>query len=392
MWIVIFSLFTICRAFECPEDVGCSRCDKLFDEIYEINCKTTSNGVVEVQIRPDYYVRLTCRNYANWTEFHLGNSRSINNVKLLSFDECNLPESNGFASMATRLLNDTIETLHFRSNMKYRSILTRESLQGLGSLTDLTLTEINLADVAADVFEDLPNLRILNLQNTYLKNLPNHFFRSMNLEAIELSTNDLVTLNPSAFGKLKRLRILSVWNNKLVKIDRNTFDGLASLEILNLRRNKLETLPSDLLNSLINLRVLRLSENNFKPNSLSGDLLKNCHNLETIELMQNRGNMTTLPHGFFANLTKLESVKLRKIGLRSLPENLFWGAVNLTDLNLERNYLTTLPSQFFKDTQDLLTLDLNFNDLTFLPDDVFLNLRKLVKLDLSRNHLTAIDE
>lgn len=393
LWFVFFSLLNLVRAaFECPTDIGCGDCRKNLEQVYEINCATTSNGVIQVQIKPDDYVRLICRNYVNWTNFHLGHSRSMKNIKLLSFDECNLPKSNQLKFVIKQLLNEKIETLHFRSNVQVRTIIDRETFQGLGSLKKLTLTAIDLSDVAADIFQELPNLKMLNLQNTNLQNLPNNLFRSENLEAIELSTNQLVTLNYSSFVKLKNLRLLNVWNNKIVKIHENAFDDLVSLETLNLRRNKLENLPNNVFHRLANLKILRLSENNFKLNSLSSDLLRECKNLENFELMQNRRNMTTLPESFFANLTKLSFIKLRKIGLLSLHENLFWGAVNLKNISLERNYLTTLPRQIFKDNYELLTLDLNFNDLTFLPDDVFVNLKKLVKLDLSRNHLAVINE
>ncbi|XP_043273540.1 protein toll-like [Venturia canescens] len=392
--LVAYSAATFVGSFECPKGDGCSDCRFGYEEeVYTVNCATTSIGVVQVQILPESYIRLSCRNLANWAKFHLGSEHPVRGVKSLSFDSCNLPEANRLGSLTKQLLVDEIESLEFRSVNNLRWGITADTFRGLSTLEELALTAFDLSIIPENLFEHLPRLKMLNLQNSNLHYLPNKLFASSNgLEAIELSSNQLTQVNSTAFENLPHLRLLNLWNNKINDIAESTFDKLVALEAIGLQRNMLATLPRGIFSRARNLKTINLSQNNFTSDSLPADLLTNCDNLRILVLMDNRRNMTTLPERFCADLTNLSIVKLRKIGLTKLSGDIFHGATNLRTVSLERNYLLTLPVDIFRDNHQILNLDLSFNEIAFLPDRIFSNLRNTIKLDLSRNHIEAISE
>ena len=67
---------------------------------------------------------------------------------------------------------------------------------------------------APDVFDQFPNLEILNLSSNRLTNLPPTLFRCAKLKILKLSRNKL-SLLPAEISQLKNLEELSLSFNKL---------------------------------------------------------------------------------------------------------------------------------------------------------------------------------
>ncbi len=79
--------------------------------------------------------------------------------------------------------------------------------------------------------------------------------------ALDLSGLGLMDLPANVFDNLKDLKKLNLANNNLTSVDPATFSSLSNLTFLSFFANQLEKLPESLLSSLPNLGWLDLREN-----------------------------------------------------------------------------------------------------------------------------------
>jgi Leucine-rich repeat (LRR) protein len=105
----------------------------------------------------------------------------------------------------------------------------------------------------------LKNLKIINLSNCKLKELPPFITKLRSLQKLTLNMNYLTTL-PNSIKNLTSLEILRVNNNKLTKLPSEALILLPSLEYLELEYNPL---PRMFLRPLRgeNIRKILMSEN-----------------------------------------------------------------------------------------------------------------------------------
>eukprot|EP00063_Salmo_salar_P080938 XP_014055773.1 PREDICTED: trophoblast glycoprotein-like [Salmo salar] len=150
----------------------------------------------------------------------------------------------------------------------------------LEQLTDLYLTGNQVELVDHNVFNNLPNLRLLDLSNNrilhfsaqafpdYNKlldlNLSSAFYNrtsmdelfsllrsggALQLTRLDLSNNDLVVLPEDMFSRLSNLTILNLQNNSLIFIQKGML-SVPRLRELDLRNNALRELPNTTLMDL----------------------------------------------------------------------------------------------------------------------------------------------
>ncbi|XP_041727934.1 trophoblast glycoprotein-like [Coregonus clupeaformis] len=147
----------------------------------------------------------------------------------------------------------------------------------LEQLTDLYLTGNQVELVDHNVFNNLPNLRLLDLSNNRILNFSAQAFPDYNklldlnlsrafynhtsmdelfsllrsggalqLTSLDLSNNDLVVLPEGMFSHLSNLTILNLQNNSLIFIRNGTL-SVPPLRELDLRDNALRELPNTTL-------------------------------------------------------------------------------------------------------------------------------------------------
>ncbi|XP_044012494.1 platelet glycoprotein Ib alpha chain-like [Aphidius gifuensis] len=104
---------------------------------------------------------------------------------------------------------------------------------------------------------ELKNLKILNID----KNISTDIFNNLkNLRNLDLSNGKLHKLKTGLFLNLRELRSLDLSNNNLHNFSRGTFDGLLNLQYLNLHGNYLDKIPNDTA-TMKNLISIDLSKN-----------------------------------------------------------------------------------------------------------------------------------
>ncbi|XP_066583961.1 leucine-rich repeat-containing protein 58 [Prorops nasuta] len=110
-------------------------------------------------------------------------------------------------------------------------------------------------------FENLSELRELNLSGNRLTDFPEQIFDLAGLKYLYLGGNNISEIKKDVW-KLQRLQVLSMGSNRLIEVP-STLGQLKSLQALVLCDNMLESLPGSIAN-LSNLKSLLLHKNRLK--------------------------------------------------------------------------------------------------------------------------------
>lgn len=120
----------------------------------------------------------------------------------------------------------------------------------------------------------------LSLSNQGLRNLPVYVLNLKQLEALDISNNQLTGALPAEIRFLQNLKTLNVSRNNMTGIPAE-IGQLSKLEVLDYSYNQITGLPKEIAN-LKNLKTLNLTGNNFSVEDLAG-IQKQLPNLQVIK-------------------------------------------------------------------------------------------------------------
>ena len=251
----------------------------------------------------------------------------------------------------------------------------------------LNLSDNNIAETEVHAFQSLINLEYLDLHTNELRDLDAGLFLHLSLlKELHLDNNMLQRLPPNVFHTLTSLRYLRLDKNELRELDVDLFLNLCMLKVLQLGNNKLQRLPQNIFQKLTSLEYLYLSSNELR--ELDVDLFLHLSLLK--ELWHVNNMLLRLPPKIFHNLTSLEYLYLYFNELRELDADLFLHLSLLKGLWLNYNMLQRLAPHTFHKSTSLEYLVLDFNELRELDVDLFLNLSMLKVLQLGNNKLIRL--
>ncbi|XP_024085373.1 chaoptin-like [Cimex lectularius] len=265
------------------------------------------------------------------------------------------------------------------------------------SLTVLLRLELCGNRIRADHKELLkysPELRVLNLGDTGIRNLP-PLPPLEKLVSLNLSSNPLTSIASLSAPALRtlyiskcRIQVVPVWSkfpilkhldmtyNPIKSLSKESFKGLGRLESLDLTGlDKLERLDSDCLSSLGALRSLNIQT---WPNILSygvGQLVRRITSLRRLSVTVTETRLSTLggPLG-----KKLRHLEIKGAGLKELDSGALRGLTPTPELVLQirDTSIEELPLGLLSSLRVThLSLDLRNNRLTSLsPDILYYNL------------------
>lgn len=95
--------------------------------------------------------------------------------------------------------------------------ITHDTFNDLSNLLELGLSRnqiITLLTLFEDVFKSLINLRILYLNQNRIEIIDSRlFFHNQNLYVLDISDNNLKTIEPKSFRMLEKMEFLNIYNN-----------------------------------------------------------------------------------------------------------------------------------------------------------------------------------
>lgn len=293
------------------------------------------------------------------------------------------PDSTGDESMGGASVNDEArETDLLRLMVKaweFKMIsLALKNKEKALDLTNMYLDTLPPTLCAAPT----KHLRVLNISNNRLTEIPRAISQLQSLRELNLSLNYISAL-PDELFQLTQLSVLDVSSNKLLSIPSHV-SRLVSLEDLLLSYNELVELPAEIC-SLSSLMGLSLHHNALDHRSFPSDLSQ-LTNLLALDLSYNLFGEIPPQICFLSSLqelvfsyNKLTYVREEKLPLSKLSSLLL--------LDLSHNQLTKfgpVASIQICSLRELVVLSLNNNKLTLLPPGLW-RLKNLRSLNIAGN-------
>lgn len=297
-----------------------------------------------------------------------------------------------------------IETLHIKdSHLNFEPKLTSDTL------AEFICNNCSLSEIP--VLDNLPNLEYLNLTNNDIKSIELLTFSNLeNLQDVSLVNNKLSYIPPNLFANNTELTKLSLDGNQLDTIEirvptleilsleschLRVFDELSSKELneviyLNLKNNQISNLTATSFNHMYMLETIDLSDNNL--GVLDSRIFRK--NLELDKIILDNNLLKTLPNFFIQTADgafKVTYFSCNNCGISSITNQVFANMPELSTLLLARNNLDSLNDNSFSNLLDLIKLDLSDNQIRMIDEHAFSNNKKLRVINLSGNPLKSLD-
>ncbi|XP_053455981.1 toll-like receptor 9 isoform X4 [Nycticebus coucang] len=265
----------------------------------------------------------------------------------------------------------------------------------------LDLSRNNLVTIQPEMFAGLSHLQCLSLSNNCISQAVNgsQFQPLPMLQVLDLSHNKLDLYHERSFTELKLLEALDLSYNSQpfsmqgVGHNFSFVAHLLSLRYLSLAHNDIHSRVSQRLCSN-SLQALDFSGNALNRMWAEGDLylhfFQGLKRLEWLDLSQNR--LHTLLPGTLGNLPKT----LRLLRLRNNYLAFFmWSNLTLLPklevLDLAGNQLKALTNGSLPEATQLRKLDLSSNSISFVAPGFFALAVKLKEVNLSANALKTVE-
>ncbi|KAG1662939.1 Protein artichoke [Nymphon striatum] len=253
-------------------------------------------------------------------------------------------------------------------NLKEVIRLERNAMTSLRGVFDHEITTLKSLNLAWNLLEEVP----LKYLNVYLEDL----------DELDLSFNNLQTLQNDQFVGLKRLHVLRILSNKIKEIKPDVFEPLRRIEYLDLTCNMLTNI-SGLFHWMGHIEVLTIAENHIT--SLEGIFTRHYHKLREIDFAYNR--IKELRFKDFTLMPSLVKLSVYDNKIESIDEKLNLRLPNLQEILLSSNHISDIGT-CFRRFQKLTYLSLKTNRIAYLHEYAFST--SLKKLDLGRNKLKSL--
>ncbi|KAJ8957554.1 hypothetical protein NQ318_020594 [Aromia moschata] len=258
------------------------------------------------------------------------------------------------------------------------------AFNNLYNLKVLNLTGVGIRSLDSFSFRNLSACKTVDLRNNKIPTVPqNLFIDTPSLRTVRLEGNNITTLNP--FQKNIRLEFISISFNGVSKIS-----GLCNmyLKALHIKDSKIPRLRNKTFEGCYQLTDLRV-DNSYIGHVESSALL-GLINLPTLDAHTIFNNTKVIRENMFQDLWQLQVLNLSYLSIERLESKSFTGMGSLQALALNNNELTELVDDTFYGLPSLTILDLSHNKINSLSNKTFRGLKNLKKLLLSFNHLTTI--
>ena len=180
---------------------------------------------------------------------------------------------------------------------------------------------------------------------------------------------------------------LNISFNNIVSLEGNSLNLLTSLRYLNLSHNSIRTIHPEAFMTIGNLQILDLSYNkivHLNPQTF----IYNRHLTWVCLSMNEMFEFTEEDSLYLPNLLVLY---LSHCGIQHVPPDAFQNFQDLEELHLNNNNISSLYSDVFLSLSQLKLLNFSGNNFSRLDYKLFVPLFSLKHLDFSKNAISNID-
>lgn len=273
-------------------------------------------------------------------------------------------------------------------NLSDNQIKRLSTIDPMPNLSKLILRSNQISHIEPEVFQNAPNLKVLDLGNNNLTSLPENLFKPLeHLENLNLDHCGITTFQDNTFEHNPHLKVLDIRDNPLYVLESSFFQHFRELEYLNLMDCKLTKIEWKHDANLMNLKAMNLSMNQLEwlPE------FKYAPNIE--ELVLDNNYFGAFNKDSFNYLTKLKNLEIsNNEQLIDIEELTFAQQTNLRRLIITNNpHLFMISKHAFYGQNDvkhfsLKELRLTRNGLHYLSEDLLANhWDQLEVLDLKGN-------
>ncbi|KAK7076213.1 hypothetical protein SK128_023565 [Halocaridina rubra] len=301
------------------------------------------------------------------------------------------------------------------------SSLSKEDFQGFGPAVEkLYLMKNGISGISGNAFEHVPGVKILDLSNNRIGSIDNEAFLHIgggleelrlssglsmsqlppqpmqyltNLRELDLSNNDLTTINGECFRYMRRLRNLNIQDNKINSLSRNHFQGQYHpyLESIQLSFNSIKMIEPQTFHDYTNLKYLYLDDNQITRIQRSG--FSNLDNLEHLDLEGN--NIRELDYEAFQNMPKLRYLDLSFNEMTNLNLDAFDQVGTLSTLTIDASHnrmpYLKMNGTMWNSYSSIKMIDFSHNNITWVSRDYFESVRtSIIHLWFQSNNLRNV--
>jgi Leucine-rich repeat (LRR) protein len=242
----------------------------------------------------------------------------------------------------------------------------------------------NTLEIPTAVCESFPNARRLESFNVRLSSTVSLYY-CHNLEQLDLSQNNIMTLDANAFSN-SHLTHLNLSRNSLNETHQRSLANLEYLEVIDLSHNRDILLPAAFFNYPVNLKELYLSNSGIE--NLHKRWFYNFSQLVQLDISHNP--LTEIPASAFTPLISLKTLQMNSCNFTMLGADTFVHNTELEYIDMSRNAFVALESEIFRNQSSLQTLILSHNNFEPLPGDIFESLINLRVLEMNNCNIQKL--
>lgn len=121
----------------------------------------------------------------------------------------------------------------------------------VGNVSELSASSVGLLAINRNAFENLSELKVLNLSRNEISDVENEtFIELVELVRLDLSYNSIGLIEILSFSGLNDLEELNLSKNQIMSLATGHFDSLMNLKILNLSFNRIRALKNEIFTSI----------------------------------------------------------------------------------------------------------------------------------------------
>lgn len=207
--------------------------------------------------------------------------------------------------------------------------VTKDSLLCRGTVSNylfgihvFTLTNSNLTDLPPAELKALTNISKINFSKNNISHIKTGVFTGLNIISLDLSYNEIFTIDSGAFDNMSNFRYLKLDHNKINQWDPKWFKNTPNIHEISVAHNYISELPSNAF-----------------------DNIKWFHNYDVFVIVATGINIehnkiAKIHPKVFGNATEIGAIILSNNDIEDISPEVFSDVVSVDNLNLSHNYLS----------------------------------------------------